>query len=265
MKQKIFVLSALLFTSLSFSQIGINNQSPNATLDISAIKSDGSTAEGIIAPRLTGDQIKAANPKYGINQTGAIIYATSGISAADPTDKTTNITTAGYYFFNGSTWELLNPQTTDSDATRFLGGTVYVKFNSISGGTLTSTKVIGGASGTSYTVGGSTQLSSKGGINSLIGNGFTISNPSNGVFDIKLDTPMTEIYGISLNIVDAYGPTSGSVNPGQSPDPNTPGIKLKTNDNCQVAYLSNNLFRLKTGDDAGTLANRPFTFLIIGN
>ncbi|WP_128331816.1 hypothetical protein [Apibacter sp. HY039] len=265
MKQKIFILSAILFSSFSYGQVGLNNQNPKATLDVSAIKSDGTTAEGIIAPRLSGDQIMAANSKYGIDQTGAIVYATSKISTADPTNKTTNITMAGYYFFNGSTWELLNPQTTDSDATRFLGGTVYVKFNSISGGTLTSTKVIGGASGVSYTVGGSTQLSSKGGINSLIGNGYTISNPSNGVFDIKLDTPMTEIYGISLNIVDAYGPTSGSVSAGQSPDPSTPGIKLKTNDNCQVAYISNNLFRLKTGDDTGTLANRPFTFLIIGN
>ncbi len=45
----------LLFSHAANSQVGINNISPKATLDITAKTTDGTKPEGVIAPRLSGD------------------------------------------------------------------------------------------------------------------------------------------------------------------------------------------------------------------
>ncbi|SIR55919.1 MULTISPECIES: hypothetical protein [unclassified Chryseobacterium] len=116
MKKKIILFFLLFFLSQSaFSQVGINTQFPKATLDIAANKTDGSRAEGLIAPRLTGDQIKAGNSQYGTAQTGAIIYATLPVTTADA--KTANITDVGYYYFDGTTWRKINSNLYNSDGT----------------------------------------------------------------------------------------------------------------------------------------------------
>lgn len=100
-KNAIMILSTLIGIS-AFGQTGINNFDPKATLDIAAKSTDGSKPEGVIAPRLTGDQIKAADSQYGVAQTGTILYATEAVSA--PSTKTTTITKSGYYYFDGSIW-----------------------------------------------------------------------------------------------------------------------------------------------------------------
>jgi len=144
---------------------------------------------------------------------------------------------------------------TQDDATRFLGGTIYARFNSTTGGTLASSRVING----NYAVGtNNTNVTPRaGGINSVVGLGYTVSNPSAGIFDIKFSTPYTQIYGISVNIVDAYGTAD-------DPNPAISGNRLQTNDNAQVAFISNGILRIKTGNANGALSNRPFTFLVTG-
>ena len=94
---------AIVLSSIAYGQVGINNTDPKATLDVTAKTNDGSKAEGIIAPRLTGDQIKAADTQYTSAQTGAIVYATAAVGTS--TTKTANITDAGYYYFDGSVWQ----------------------------------------------------------------------------------------------------------------------------------------------------------------
>lgn len=101
--KKELCLIFLAIQSLAFSQIGIANTSPNATLDIKAIKADGSTSEGMMIPRLTGDQIKNAGNQYTGAQTGTMVYVTSVPSATDT--KTADITVPGCYYFNGSIWK----------------------------------------------------------------------------------------------------------------------------------------------------------------
>lgn len=91
------------------AQMGIGNNTPKGTLDITALKTDGSTPEGILIPRLTGDQIKNAGNQYTTTQTGAMVYATSAPSATDT--KTANITAAGCYYFDGSVWRSLGEST----------------------------------------------------------------------------------------------------------------------------------------------------------
>lgn len=109
MKKNIILLGALVVSSLAYSQVGINNESPKATLDVSKHPTDTTKPEGIIAPRLAGNLIQGKDAQYGTLQTGAIIYATdaspdAGVSGA----KTINITGAGYYYFDGAIWQKFN-------------------------------------------------------------------------------------------------------------------------------------------------------------
>ncbi len=104
---KHFITMAVLFISLIIkAQVGINNTSPKATLDITAKTTGSTTAEGLIAPRLEGVDIKGKDAKYDTAQKGAIVYALSAV--ASPSTKTANITAEGYYYFDGSVWQKLS-------------------------------------------------------------------------------------------------------------------------------------------------------------
>jgi len=100
--RKLLFLTLSMLASALMAQVGINNVDPKATLDITAISTDNSTAEGIIAPRLTGNQIQAKDARYTAAQTGTLLYATSAVTS--PSGKTINMTSAGYYYFNGTAW-----------------------------------------------------------------------------------------------------------------------------------------------------------------
>jgi len=242
------------------AQTGINTINPKATLHIKADDTKPNQAVGVIAPLLTGNQLKAKDNYYNAALTGTIVYVTS---AANPTStKTENVNKEGYYYFNGRIWKGLEADLDpEGDATRFLGGTVYVYFDSMIGyeGSLSSHFMIGGYMGYLYNLGTHDEYSQVGGIQKILGNGYRISNPSQGIFDIEFDTPLEEIYGISVNIYDTY-PESPSFNPQSE----SPGGVLKTTDNTQVAYISNRYIRIKTGDSTGELSNRSFTFLVTG-
>ena len=111
MKKSIFLATLMLLFSSAFltAQVTIgSNNDPNATLDVVASATDGSTAEGIIAPRLTGDQIKGKDARYGTAQKGAIVYATSAVGTSST--KTVNIKAEGYYYFDGAVWQALKSE-----------------------------------------------------------------------------------------------------------------------------------------------------------
>ena len=128
MKKKLLLFSAIAFSGLAFGHVGINTQSPIATLDVTANATDGTTAEGLIAPRLTGDQIKSADSHYGAAQTAAIVYALSAVTTP-ASAKTANITSEGYYYFDGSLWQKMMNSAT--------GGGLYT-----TDGTLTSNRTV---------------------------------------------------------------------------------------------------------------------------
>lgn len=138
MKKKIIIIAGFLLAQFAFSQVGINNTSPKATLDVTAKTTDGSKPEGLIAPRLTGDQIKAANTQYGANQIGTLVYATAAVSSPDP--KTVNITSTGYYYFDGDIWQkVINSNTAAENGLAMSGNKVKL------GGALTEATTISGA------------------------------------------------------------------------------------------------------------------------
>ena len=99
---KIFIAAVFLTISgTAFAQegrVGINTSTPAATLDVVASPSIPTRIDGLIAPRLKGSELKAKDGLYTTAQDGAIVYVTEAVSGT--TDKTTNVTTIGYYYFD---------------------------------------------------------------------------------------------------------------------------------------------------------------------
>ena len=95
--------SGVLFNENAQVTVG-SNDLPNATLDVVATKTDGTTAEGLIAPRLTGDQLKSADAIYDAAQNGTLVYATAAVGTAS--SKTINVKKPGYYYYDApnSVW-----------------------------------------------------------------------------------------------------------------------------------------------------------------
>ena len=101
---KILVAAAVMLLSgcaYMNAQVTVGaNTAPNATLDVVATHTDGTTPEGVIAPRLTLAQLKAADGVYSAAQNGAIVFVTD-VTGGTST-KTANITAAGYYYYDAT-------------------------------------------------------------------------------------------------------------------------------------------------------------------
>jgi len=133
MKQvSVLVFCILLGAASLKSQVTIGSLTqPKATLDVVASKTNGTTAEGIIAPRLTLAQLKSADSMYVAAQKGAMVYVTD--VADGTTAKTVKITAIGYYYFDGAVWQPFTPAAPNAwlttgnagtnPATSFLGTT----------------------------------------------------------------------------------------------------------------------------------------------
>jgi hypothetical protein len=105
MKTDVIIMALCFFSISAFGQVGINTQTPAATLDVAARTTGTSTttAEGLIAPRLTIADLNAKVTAYGAAQAGSLIYVTDA-SNGSPSGQTATINTAGYYFFDGTNW-----------------------------------------------------------------------------------------------------------------------------------------------------------------
>lgn len=178
MKKKIlFILLLLTVIFKANAQVGINTESPKATLDVGAAKTDGTTAEGIIAPKLSLQQLVVKDAKYTADQVGAIVYV-NDISGTTNT-KTDNIKKVGYYYFDGTLWKSfdqgwgLTGNSGIDSAVNFLGTTddndIIFKRNNVLAGYLGS-GVSGAASNTAFGVGALSLGAAVAGANVAIGN-----------------------------------------------------------------------------------------------
>lgn len=103
--KNLFALVSVASSCLLFSQIGINTEMPNATLDIVAFPDKPSYIDGFIAPRLEGSELQGKNSLYTSNQTGTLVYIKSASPGAGTVgDKTMNVDAPGYYYFDGNVW-----------------------------------------------------------------------------------------------------------------------------------------------------------------
>ncbi|NPA07683.1 MAG: hypothetical protein GXO46_01665 [Chlorobi bacterium] len=123
----------LLVGSFSYAQIGINNENPSATLDITGNPADPAKFDGIIAPRITGAQLRAKN--YTSSQNGAVVFVTQ--EDTSPAGQTVDVTAAGYYYFDGSSGKWI----------KLLSAAATQKIKSMSSGTVAAddyTVLVGG-------------------------------------------------------------------------------------------------------------------------
>ncbi|MCS3532207.1 hypothetical protein [Chryseobacterium sp. JUb7] len=103
MKKSTFLMS-ISSMALSFSlnaQVGINNPNPQASLDVIGKPTVTSSLDGIIPPRITGDQLRAKT--YTAAQTGAQVYVTAADS--NPSGQTIGVKAPGNYYFDGTVWK----------------------------------------------------------------------------------------------------------------------------------------------------------------
>lgn len=93
----------LIHCAFVCAQVGINTDAPKATLHVVGTPSIATSPDGVIAPRLTGDQLKAKDAVYLSEQTGTLVYVTQAVTT--PSTKTAKVDKPGYYMYNGETWK----------------------------------------------------------------------------------------------------------------------------------------------------------------
>lgn len=98
--QKIIYSSLLFFSILSNAQVGINTETPETTLEVVGKPNEINHYDGILIPRITGDQL--AQKTYSNSKTGTIIFVTT--AATNLTGQVVHVVESGYYFFNGNYW-----------------------------------------------------------------------------------------------------------------------------------------------------------------
>ncbi len=104
-KRKNWILILIAFgLNLSFLQaqtgnVGINTDSPKVTLDVAGTPTNATMPDGVVAPRLTGDQLHDKT-NYGEEQNGAFLYVTAKASSNKQTGKTKYVKCSGYYYYD---------------------------------------------------------------------------------------------------------------------------------------------------------------------
>ncbi len=82
--------------------IGVNTTTPSVTLDVKGFPETPSALDGLMMPKLTGDQLSYKT--YTPTEQGTLVYVTAPASPARRIGQTQNVTAVGYYSFNGTHW-----------------------------------------------------------------------------------------------------------------------------------------------------------------
>ena len=97
----------LLLMAFNYAQVGIGTTTPASTLDVIGAPASSTTVDGLLIPRLTGDELRAKNAVYLAAQNGAMVYVTAADTA--PVSKTVNIVRVGLYTYNAVAGEWQTP------------------------------------------------------------------------------------------------------------------------------------------------------------
>ncbi|MFZ4928307.1 hypothetical protein [Chryseobacterium sp. Mn2064] len=135
------VLAANLYYAQQDGRVGINTTTPTTTLDVNG-KTDGSgvslatDATGLQAPRLTRAELTAKGELlYTLKQKGALVYITN-VTGGNTSGQRVNVTTEGYYYFDGASWVKITTGASSGVATADNGLTMSTASNTQLGGTL---------------------------------------------------------------------------------------------------------------------------------
>ncbi|MCQ4139506.1 hypothetical protein [Chryseobacterium sp. EO14] len=127
---KAMIYFFLPFIGISIQgQVGINTQTPEATLEVVGKPNDPNHFDGIIPPRLTGNQLAAKT--YSMTKKGAFVFVTS--SASSLSDQVINVAEPGLYYFDGAVWQ---PFSKEAPPIEYQ---IILSFDSNSTNTLTAT------------------------------------------------------------------------------------------------------------------------------
>ncbi|WP_322971520.1 hypothetical protein [Faecalibacter sp. LW9] len=109
--KKSFTIIAIAFISIStYAQVGINTNEPKSTLHVKEFDELNLTIpEGVMTPKFTGNELILKDNLYTEEQTGTIVYV-SEIATEALTDKTVNVNSTGYYYFDGLVWQKMNKE-----------------------------------------------------------------------------------------------------------------------------------------------------------
>ncbi|MFV0304456.1 MAG: hypothetical protein ACK5IC_03110 [Moheibacter sp.] len=139
--KKIILFLLVTVNLFVYAQVGIDTDTPKASLDIMGKPTNISTLDGVIAPHIAGEQLRTKI--YTTDQVGAIVYVTTADTT--PIGQTINVKSTGYYFFDGTLWKRIdnNPWKVEGNAgatvsTNFLGTTdaqnLIFKVNNVQSG-----------------------------------------------------------------------------------------------------------------------------------
>lgn len=116
--KQFYSLIALCATVILNAQIGINTDTPHATLDVAG-STNPTMKDGLLPPRISKQQLAAKDSDtYGSDQIGAIVYITDIIS---PTGLTPSLAQVGiihhtgYHYFTGLQWVAITNNIYNSD------------------------------------------------------------------------------------------------------------------------------------------------------
>ena len=123
MNRILYFLLCLITLSLQ-GQVGINTQNPETTFEVVGKPDDLSHYDGIIPPRITGDQLAAKF--YSSTKKGAIVFVTSAPS--NLAGQVIHVLETGLYYFDGNIWKSFEDDTLEDVVGRGNYSPKYISF-----------------------------------------------------------------------------------------------------------------------------------------
>ncbi|KQT16940.1 hypothetical protein ASG31_11265 [Chryseobacterium sp. Leaf404] len=115
------LILGIFMNAILHGQVGINTTAPVTTLQIDKnTTSTTATVEGLMIPRLSGNDIFGMPVVAGASMESNLVYATSPASLANQVGVGVNLKSKGYYYWDGSVWVTIGSSTTFNNLLAFV-------------------------------------------------------------------------------------------------------------------------------------------------